>query len=578
MPAVRSLLMIDCGSAFTKVALAGQIEERYRLIARGQMATTIAPPVADVMVGILDAIGVVERALGRPLLRNGQLISPEQPDGSGVDAVALAINAGGPLRLLTTGPGREALASLLYRAIGGLFVQLEALPHLAQGESAEWQRLVAQIQSLHPHGLLVIGTPFGAMRTPGGDIDATVNEVSQWIEALRSGPPSTAPMLLFSGSGDEASKLSSAAQQRKAFIQTVEMLSPSTLGPLSRMVGALYEAAVLRQVPGYSRLRPLTSAAPMATDTAMGGVVRYLAQHYQMAVVGADVGASSTSLAAATAQGAFVPADAPNAGVGAGAGHVWRAAGAQNVLRWLPWEASEQEVREYALTRMLRPHTLPASPRELAMEHALAREALRLAMHAPGSRLPGLHPIDVLLGTGGVLANTAHPGQAALILLDALQPRGITSLVIDSAGLATMLGTIPGISAQAAAELTETDAVPLLLGSAISTAGQAPPGQPAVRVVLDYADGRQRMEDVQAGTLVRLPLAVGERAMLSLYPASGVDIGLGPGQHARASEPVEGGALGLIVDARGRPLALPSSPEERMARLREWQRALEMES
>jgi hypothetical protein len=316
----------------------------------------------------------------------------------------------------------------------------------------------------------------------------------------------------------------------------------------------------------------------LATDTAFGGVIRYLAQHYQMTVVGADVGANSTSLAAATAQGNFTPADHPNAGVGPGAGYVMRAAGAQSILRWLPWAATENEVREYVLARMLRPHAVPADSRELAIEHALARESIRLALHAPGSRLAGLHPVDVVLGTGGVLAHVAHPGQAALILLDALQPRGITSLVVDTAALALMLGTIPGLAPQAAAELAETDAVPLLLGSVISTAGEAPPGQPAVRVVLEFPDGRQQVEDVPQGSLLRLPLGLGEHALLSLYPAASVDIGLGPGQHARASEPVEGGALGLVVDARGRPVALPAQAEERIARLREWQRALGMEA
>jgi hypothetical protein len=576
-PTVRSLLMVDCGSAYTKVALAGMIEQRYRLIARGQTPTTNAPPIADVLIGVLDAIAQVERTLGRPLLRDEQLITPEQDDGSGVDAVAITMSAGGPLRLLTAGPGREAVAGLLYRAIGGLFVQLQGLPPAsAASGSAEWQRLVAQMRALHPHGILIIGAPFGSVHEHG-DLDSVAADVFRWIEELRitqpGGPPST-PAILFTGSAEDAAKLGATARQHRGYLQSVEMLTPSTLGPLSRAVGALYEASVLRQVPGYLRLRPLARMVPLGTDTALGGVVRYLAQHYQMTVIGADVGASSTSLAAATAQGTFIPADAPNAGVGIGAGYTWRAAGVENILRWLPWSATEQELREYVLTRMARPRALPATPRELAMEYALAREALRMALHAPGSRLAGLYPVDVVLGTGGVLSNAPHPGLAALILLDTLQPRGITSLVIDTAGLGTMLGAIPGLSAQAAAELSETDTVSLLLGSFISTSGQPPAGQPALRIALEFADGRQQTQDVAGGTLTRLPVAAGERATLSLYPHEQVDIGLGPGQHARASEPIEGGALGLVVDTRGRPLLLPTEPEERAAALRTWQHAL----
>src|SRR5262249_53721639 len=93
---------------------------------------------------------------------------------------------------------------------------------------------------------------------------------------------------------------------------------------------------------------------------------------------------------------------------------------------------------------------------------------------------------------------------------------------------------------------------------------------------LEYEDGKKDTIEVAAGGLARLPVPHGRRALLSLYPSPGVDVGLGPGQQARASEPVEGGALGLIIDARGRPFDLPSATLERMARLREWRAALEI--
>jgi hypothetical protein len=124
--------------------------------------------------------------------------------------------------------------------------------------------------------------------------------------------------------------------------------------------------------------------------------------------------------------------------------------------------------------------------------------------------------------------------------------------------------------------MTENDAMPSLLGTAVSTTGRPTDGQPAVRAFLEYEDGTKDTIEVAAGGLARLPVPRGRRALLSLYPSPEVDVGLGPGQQARASEPVEGGALGLIIDARGRPFDLPSAPLERMARLREWRTALEI--
>lgn len=583
-PATRSLLMVDCGTAFTKVALLGIVEGHYRLLARAQAATTLAPPVADVTVGMRNAIETLEHVTGRTLLRDGAIVTPQRDDGTGVDGMALATSAGGPLHVLATGPGRDALAGLLHRAIGGLFVQLDALPPAPRIDvaSAEWHSTIAQLRGLHPHAVLIIGAPFGAARSQSS-IEETTAAVATWLDALRETPsrPDAVPQslpVIFSGNPEDAATLTSALQTHATSIQPVEALSPSTLSPLNRAVSALYESSVLRDLPEFSRLRAMTATPPAATITALAGMVRYLAQHFQTGVVGVDPGASSTALVGATAQGEYLPASHPNAGVGPGAGYVLRATGAQNVLRWLSSAGSEDELREYTLMRMLRPHALPASARELEFEHALAREAIQLALRAPGSRLSGMHPIDVMVGTGGVLANAPHPAMAALILLDALQPRGITSLVLDTAHLANMVGSVAGLDQIAAADIAAGDAVLLQAGTVVSTVGTVMENEPAVRVVLEMGDGRRHIEDVMQGTIVRLPLLPGESATLGLYPAPTVDVGLGVGQHARASEPVEGGALGLIVDARGRPLALPSAPVERIERITQWRRAFGLEA
>ncbi|MGO8949025.1 MAG: glutamate mutase L [Ktedonobacterales bacterium] len=584
--ATRSLLVVDCGSVFTKVALLSVVEDQYRLVARSQAATTLTAPQADLSIGARDAIFSIERVVGRPLLRAGQLITPEQTDGSGVDGVALVTSVGGPMKLLVAGPGREALAGFMYRAIGGLFTQVEPLPNIypdATGQSPEWRQALAQVESLHPHALLVIGAPFGSAHSQANTPETGKN-IKDWLDCLYtdSNPSShrqaTRLPIIFTGSADDAPIFTKSLGDRSQDAQSVEALSPSTLSPLNRAVNALYEGSVLHDLPGYVNLRALSSAAPAASVTALGGMVRYLAQHFQTNVVGVDVGASSTALSGATARGEFLPAGQPNAGVGPGAGAILRARGVPQIMQWLSFVTSEDEVREYILMRMLRPRALPSTTRELEFEHALAREAIQMASRAPGSRLGGLHPLDVVLGSGGVLSNAPHPAMAAMILMDALQPRGITSLVLDTAHLANMLGSVAILDAIATAEVAEQDAVLLQLGTLISTVGTPEPGQPLVRVTLEYADGRQHSEEILPGTLTQLPLQPGEQAILGLYPAPSVDVGLGPGQQARASEPVEGGTLGLILDARGRPLMMPADPVERVTRVRQWHQALGLEA
>ncbi len=536
------------------------------------------------MRGVLDAVGALEQVVGRALLHDDQIISPEQPDGAGVDAVALVTSVGGPMRIFSTGPGRDTLAALLYRALAGLFTQVEQLPPLeAPPYSDETLQAIANAQSSAPHAMLIIGATLDATRGRAM-LDSAAQTVARWLEALRSTPQGStdnddprskaALPVIFSGAPDDAAHLQAALRESAPVFQAAQTLSPSSLTPLNRSVGALYEGAVLRATPGYERLRKAVSAPPMATLTSLGGVARFLAQRYGMNVALVDVGASSTLVTAATAQGEFVPGVQPSMGVGPGSGRLLRAAGALSILRWLPFDLEENALREYILSRILRPQSIPATPREIEIEYALAREATRLALHAPGSRLMGVSPLDVIVATGGVFAHAPSPAHVALALLDALPLHGIASLALDTANIISTLGMAGALSPEFAAHVVEMDALSLPLGPVITTSGAAPEGEIAVFATLEMADGRKLSLEAPQDSLIRLPLAQGERALLGLQPHPMVDIGLGPGRSAKATESIEGGALGVIIDTRRRPLVLPADSTERIARLREWRAAL----
>jgi hypothetical protein len=86
---------------------------------------------------------------------------------------------------------------------------------------------------------------------------------------------------------------------------------------------------------------------------------------------------------------------------------------------------------------------------------------------------------------------------------------------------------------------------------------------------------------VAFGQLLRVPMhtssapGAGERGMLTATPERGFDLGAGKGRPVTRT--VRAGVVGLVVDARGRrPFALPDDPATRIARLREWNRALDL--
>jgi hypothetical protein len=108
------------------------------------------------------------------------------------------------------------------------------------------------------------------------------------------------------------------------------------------------------------------------------------------------------------------------------------------------------------------------------------------------------------------------------------------------------------------------------LGTIVSPVGRARTGRKILRVQLERDQvGEDIVGDIRMGQLVTLPLKQGENARLTLRPERGIDVGFGGPGKAGALR-VAGGALGLIIDARGRPLNLQKDPERRRESNEKW--------
>jgi hypothetical protein len=569
--ALRSLLLIECGSVWTQATLLGMVEGHCRLLAHTSAPTTTA----EIGTGIRAASRQIERVTGRTLLARGNALSPETETGDGVDGISLIVSAGGPLHLLLVGPGLEVWGTSVRRALATAAVAPLLPPGVAAADYPLLQADMADVPAHQPpQAVLVLGPGPGTLAQP--QMRAALEDAA--AQALQLTTPTRTlarqVVTLIMGTPETQAALQRQFAGRDAI--AIEPPAPGHPGNLPTVLNQIYEQVVLLRIPGFARVRGWGSTAPISSVTALGRFVRFLAQRYAMNVLAVNVGATSTVAIGASVHGNLFTTQAPYLGVRQGSGAIWRRAGYANIARWLEEALGEDTLREGVLARMTQPRQLPLTRPELALDHALAREALRLVMEqgaTPGG-VGDLPHVDVLLGTGGVLANAPTLGHAALLLLDAVQPRGVTALVVDGAQLASALGAASLLDPMASADAVDMDALVLQLGTCVSVVGAPPPGEVAVRVVLEYGDGHQHVAEVLPGTIECLPLAQGQRARLLLFPAPGVDVGLGPGERAHAGNPVEGGLLGLIVDARGRPLTLPENPQQRQARLRQWMAAL----
>jgi len=78
--------------------------------------------------------------------------------------------------------------------------------------------------------------------------------------------------------------------------------------------------------------------------------------------------------------------------------------------------------------------------------------------------------------------------------------------------------------------------------------------------------------EINGGDIKVIPLPPGEMAEVSLEPAGEVDIGFGPGKAQKMT--IQGGLVGLLIDARGRPLPVPVHSETRKYLRQSWLRAV----
>ncbi len=134
------------------------------------------------------------------------------------------------------------------------------------------------------------------------------------------------------------------------------------------------------------------------------------------------------------------------------------------------------------------------------------------------------------------------------------------------------LGVLSTVNAEAARQVFYRDCL-IPLGTCIAPVGHGRPGSPCLRVRLT---GGGRSEDLQlnVGEMRLIPLPEGQTAEVALDPVRRFDVGAGPGRALTAT--VQGGVVGVVIDARGRPLRLPEDEAERISAIRAWNAELDV--
>ena len=494
---IKIIVATDCGSTTTKAILIEFVNGEYRLMTRGEAPTTVEAPFEDVTMGVLNAVGELEELSGRKFLdENGKFISPANGN-VGTDVYISTSSAGGGLQMMVAGVVRSMTAESAERAaLGAGAIVMDVI---ASNDKRLPHQQIERIRHLRPDMILLSGGIDGGTTTH-------VVEIAELVAAAdprpRLGSGYKLP-IIYAGNKDATGAVEDVLE-KKVDLRSVDNLRPvlerENLGPAREEIHELFMEHVMAQAPGYKKLMSWTDAPIMPTPGAVGLIIKTIAKRYGIEAVGVDIGGATTDVFSV-----FRPAVEPvfnrtvsaNLGMSYSISNVFAEATLENVMRWVPFDMDERDLRNRVKNKMIRPTTIPQSMEELIFEQAIAKEALRLAFiqhknfatvlkgvqqqrtiadafeqSSSGATIVNMMTLDMLIGSGGVLSHAPRRQQSALMMIDAFLPEGVTRLAVDSIFMMPQLGVLTEVCPKAATEVFEKDCL-IHLGTCVAPVGKA---------------------------------------------------------------------------------------------------------
>lgn len=527
-------LLVDVGSAWAKAGVIGRVRGRWRLVAHAAQPTAWGS--AELRRSLIQQLN----AAGDPRLadRYDELLA-------GANRIECH-TARQPGRLAVVAVSRELSGSTARRAAEAAGWQVTVLVTLDDGRSLA-ERL-ATLQAAEVDAWLVAGG-FDDARSP------RALEAAALVASARM--PDGGPVI-WAGSAQLTNEVMLLFEGRA--VSAVANPRPDAKreepGPLRDRLQAILRQSVAPEDEAH------------LSTTAFARAVGVIAADGGLRVLAVDLGARGGVRVVAEPDGTTSTTVHSSGGL-AGATLMPGAAG--RVARLAGDAGDEAAVADVLQTLRARPASLPQTPEELSATQVAARLLISAMVEDPAT-----DPVDLVIGAGLTIAGAPHPAQAARMLLDGVRPIGITQLAVDSGSVLGPLGSLGDEEIGEGMTLLADDLL-LPLGTAVVCRG-GEPGNAAMRVTVHRSGWPTPSPvEVRVGQLQVVPLGRGQEAELLIEPAAGISLGA-PRRSSRIQARATGGAVGLILDARGVPIVLPRRGDDRRAVLAGWRDALMRET
>jgi len=572
----RVIAVTDCGSTTTKALLFENENGHWRLKARTDSPTTVEPPAGDVLVGVTNALFSAGRIAGRRIVdENGCIIRPAA-ENEGVDLFLSTSSAGGGLQVAVAGAVREFSVKSAQRAAlgaGAIISGTLSLNEIDAGPDA-----VDFLRQIEPDIVLLAGGVDG-----GGERQVLELAALLASSGIRPRYGSGRLPLIYAGNAEVRQKVESLLDDQFALSISQNVLPDLETGNLDaarEMIHEVFLDHVMSSAPGLSGLKERVDADVVPTPAAVSRLLEMVGKEMNTDVIAVDIGGATTDIFS-WKDSALNRTVSANLGMSYSAYNVLEETGIENILRWLAVDEKEGDVLDVLMNKAARPTTIPADMRDLVIEQAVAREALRLSYQHhrsltgqdesraassiglgsfSGAEDENLCTCGLIIGSGGVLSHAPSDAQAALMILDSFQPAFHTTIAKDSVFMMPHLGILSKILPEAALDLFHTECLSIIADT-FSPAGRIAAGRPCMKYTFTSAAAPSIEKEGIGGEITRLEFNPGEKVGLMVKPYRGVDAGAGAGKEVEME--LTAGSEGVIVDTRARPLIMPAGENAR---------------
>ena len=567
---IATVLGIKIDKFTTKLYLFDVVDGKFHLLVTSEANTTNKPPFKDLREGFYSAIDHLQQITGRSFIdEEMNLIVPSQSDGSGVDLITVTFGFLNHTSIITAGLLDDVSISTLSKI--AQHTHLKHADQISLSDSRKIEEILSSVANIRPDLLLMAGG------TESGANKSVMRMLDIILFCFKHLPKERFPEFIFAGNSSISKKIEEIVA-KNGKISLVENIRPTleeeNLNPTIEMINELNAQILIKKLPGFEYLYGHTRSVPMPFIQTISNMTKFLSKlspekNTQILVI--DQNKEMISIIGGNHNDLFLDVQENN--LYCRPDIFVSEINPKDIQQWTPIKKDLRFFENYIWGKSIRPDIIPLDFNDFLTEHSVVKNQIKHFYHGFKNRSGCSNDFwNQIVINGDILSNFENPSDIALILLDAIQPKGISNLFLDLHGVLPVLGAIAADSPILPIQILEGASISLL-AKVFSIQSRAKPGTPILKARFEYKDGTFTEEQIIKGSISKFPITTGQVVKIFLEPLINLDMSQF-GKNLDKGIITQGGLCGVIFDARSRPVQLNKDHEDRIEQIRSWYKAM----